>query len=583
MNQETKQCQNCKKDFIIEPDDFVFYEKMKVPPPTFCPECRMIRRLMIRNEHTLYRRKCDAPEHDEELISIYSSDKKCVVYDQKFWWSDKWDPLQFGAEYDFKAPFFLQFRKLWENVPLLTVSNSNAVNSEYCNVADQSKDSYMASGSFKIEKTLYSNRVYTIKDSMDLYACFRDELCYEDVYCYDSYRLFFSKLCRNCIDSWFLYDCRSCSHCFGCANLRNRQYCIWNEQYSREEYFSKIKEFDITNAKNISLFKEQFKKVYLRAIHKYATIFKSVNVTGDAVENAKNCKVCFDVTEGAEDCKFIHWGGIQMNDVYDAGPGNGDTAELMYESVDSGLHGSNIAFTNVVYGSRNVRYALFCHDCVDIFGCISLKNKRNCILNKQYSKEEYDALVPKIKKHMEEMPYVDVKGRVYKYGEFFPFELAPFAYNESIARDYFPITKSEAAAKGYPWHDQDEKHYNITLQSLQIPDTISAAGDDILSQIIGCEHAAKCDHQCTSAFKLVKEELDFYRRMNLPIPKLCPNCRHYERLAQRNPMRLWHRQCMCDKNHPHHNGKCPNEFETSYAPDRPEIIYCEQCYNAEVA
>ena len=583
MNQETKQCQNCKKDFVIEPDDFAFYEKMKVPAPTFCPDCRMVRRLMIRNEHTLYKRKCAAPGHNEDVISIYSPDKKCVAYDQKFWWGDKWDPSEFGLEYDFNMPFFLQFRKLWEIVPLSAVSNSNAVNSDYCNVADQSKDSYMVSGCFKIEKTLYSNRVYETKDSADLYACFRDELCYEDVYCNDSYRLFFSKQCLNCMDSWFLYDCRSCSHCFGCTNLRNKQYCIWNKQYSKEEYFSKIKDFGLTSAKNISLLKEQFDELYLKAIHKYARILKSVNSTGDQLENVKNCKMCFDLTEGAEDCKYSHWGGIQTSDSYDSGPGIGGSAELMYEAVDTGINSSNIAFTNVVYGSRNVQYSLFCHDCVDVFGCISLRNKKNCILNKQYSEDEYKALLPKIKKQMDDMPYVDAKGRVYKYGEFFPFELAPFAYNESIARDYFPITKAQAIERGYPWHDQEERKYNITLQSGQIPDTISTVENDILNQVIGCDHAGKCDHQCTTAFKLTREELDFYRRMNLPVPKLCPSCRHYERLAQRNPMKLWHRQCMCDKNHAHHSGRCPNEFETSYAPDRPEIVYCEQCYNAEVA
>ena len=32
MNSETKTCQNCKQSFIIEPEDFEFYEKMKVPP-----------------------------------------------------------------------------------------------------------------------------------------------------------------------------------------------------------------------------------------------------------------------------------------------------------------------------------------------------------------------------------------------------------------------------------------------------------------------------------------------------------------------------------------------------------------------
>jgi hypothetical protein len=116
-----------------------------------------------------------------------------------------------------------------------------------------------------------------------------------------------------------------------------------------------------------------------------------------------------------------------------------------------------------------------------------------------------------------------------------------------------------------------------------VPDTISAVKDNILEEVIGCEHKANCDHQCTSAFKLIKDEIDFYRRMSLPIPKLCPNCRHYERLAQRKPLKLWHRQCMCDKLNHGHADKCLNEFETPYAPDRPEIIYCEQCYNAEVA
>jgi hypothetical protein len=86
--------------------------------------------------------------------------------------------------------------------------------------------------------------------------------------------------------------------------------------------------------------------------------------------------------------------------------------------------------------------------------------------------------------------------------------------------------------------------------------------------------------------------------MNVPLPRLCPNCRHYQRLKQRNPLKLWHRKCMCQGKygtnnlqlttynntvtHFHGDQPCPNEFETSYAPDRKEIVYCEQCYNAEV-
>ena len=107
MNQETKHtstssvqaCQNCKQNFVIEPEDFAFYEKIKVPAPTFCPECRMVRRMLWRNERALYKRKCDATGKD--IISIYSQDKPLKVYDQKYWWSDNWDPMEYGRDYDF--------------------------------------------------------------------------------------------------------------------------------------------------------------------------------------------------------------------------------------------------------------------------------------------------------------------------------------------------------------------------------------------------------------------------------------------------------------------------------------------------
>jgi hypothetical protein len=81
MEAQTKNCQNCKNNFIVDIDDFLFYEKIKVPAPTFCPECRLQRRMLWRNERTLYRRKCDAPNHEEFIVSIYPPDKKFPVYD----------------------------------------------------------------------------------------------------------------------------------------------------------------------------------------------------------------------------------------------------------------------------------------------------------------------------------------------------------------------------------------------------------------------------------------------------------------------------------------------------------------------
>src|ERR1700687_3598884 len=106
MNAETKTCQNCKASFMIEPDDFAFYEKIKVPSPTWCPDCRMLRRLLWRNERILYKRQCKAPGHSEGLISIFPEDTSHPVYDQEYWWSDDWDASTYGREYDFSKPFF---------------------------------------------------------------------------------------------------------------------------------------------------------------------------------------------------------------------------------------------------------------------------------------------------------------------------------------------------------------------------------------------------------------------------------------------------------------------------------------------
>ena len=201
---------------------------------------------------------------------------------------------------------------------------------------------------------------------------------------------------------------------------------------------------------------------------------------------------------------------------------------------------------------------------------------------------------------MNDIPYVDSKGRVYKYGEFFPPELSPFAYNETIAQEYFPLTREEIISKGYKWKEPEQRNYEITIKPENLPDDINGVNDSILKEVIECQHNQKCNQQCTQAFRVIPDEFSFYKRMNLALPRLCPNCRHYERLNQKNPMKLWHGKCQCDgktsqtsnieprtayantTSHFHGAEPCPNEFETSYAPDRPEIVYCEQCYNAEV-
>lgn len=576
MTSETKQCQNCKNSFVIESEDFAFYEKIKVPAPTFCPECRNQRRLSWRNERSLYKRK-DAMT-GEEIISVFSPDKPFVVYGHKNWWSDKWDPINYGRDYDFNKSFFQQFRDLLERVPALALTNINPSNSEYCSYADGNKDCYLLFAAGFNERTCYSTRIGFCKDSLDLQGSARNELCYDNVNCSDSYNLYFSQNCKNCTESYFLYNCRSCDNCVGCTNLVSKSHHIFNQPYTKEEYEKKIKELEIDTRKGLERIREEFNKILSQAIRKYANIVNSPGSTGDNIVNSKNCRMCFDVLgEGEDNAYLFH--SYNLKDNHDGIGMFKD--ELTYEGVDANFNARLLSCVTI-YHSNDIAYSINCHNSHDLFGCIGLRNKSFCVFNKQYSEQEYRELVVRIIEQMNSLPYTDKKGRVYQYGEFFPVELSPFAYNETIAQEYFPLTKEEATKNGYLWKEDENKSYKVTKRPEELPEKISDISEAIINEVIGCAHAGDCNDKCTVAFKIIPQELQLYKKMNIPLPIMCPNCRHYQRLKKRNPMKLWHRQCMCDKQHPQHSGQCPNEFETSYAPDRPEIVYCEQCYNAEV-
>ncbi len=578
MSSESRICQNCKSGFQIEPEDFGFYEKIKVPAPTFCPACLFQRKLAWRNTHALYKRKDSVVGKD--VISIYHPDVEMNVVDQKYWWSDEWDPFDYGNEYDFSKPFFSQWKNIMRRIPFQALSNSKAVNSEYANVAEESYDSYLISAAWKNERTMYSDSISENKDCLDLCVVHKSEFCYEDVYCSDSNRLFYSEKTTSSIDSYFLYDCKGCVNCFMSSNLRNKSYCFENVQYSKEEYAEKIKQYDLGSFDTIQKLKIQFNDLKNKAIHKYANIINSHNVTGDNITGATDSRHVFDVSGNVKDTKYLFWSANYIFECYHCIAIG--LLESSFESSDCGVGGARCHFSNVVYSSNDVEYSFNCYNSHDLFGCIGLRNKSYCILNKQYTKEEYFELLPKVKQHMMEMPYFDKVGRVYTYGEFFPIELSPFAYNETVANDFYPLTKKEAEEKGFGWREKEEKNYKVTTTASDLSDTIQDIADSITQETIECQHQGKCNDRCSTAFKILPNELIFYKRFNIPLPRLCYGCRHAERFKKRAPLYLWQRACMCDISTHDHSGVCQNQFETAYSPDRPEIIYCESCYQKEV-
>ncbi|MEK7219247.1 MAG: hypothetical protein AAB687_01065 [Patescibacteria group bacterium] len=566
---EKRICQNCHGEFIIEPEDFNFYEKIKVPPPTFCPECRFQRRLLFRNNRVFYRRECDLCQ--KSMLSVYSKDKPFTVYCCECWLSDKWDPLDYGQGYDPSKSFFEQFGELQRRVPRANLYQTNFINSEYCNYGRDFRECYLLFGGSSNERIYFANQVLNSHDSFDISFSEKVEFSYENFECKHANKLFFSHHSFDCVESYYLIDCRNCMNCFGCVGLVNKQYYIFNQPYTKEEYEKFIVSNDTGSFENHKKKLAKLQELNLTMPHRYARIYKSVNSDGDDLFEARNTHNSFSSLL-TEDSKYLFYCKNGVKDCYDTSF-QGFNSELLYE-IAHGFGGSNGAFGIRNFNNQDSRYNEECHDCVNLFGCEGLRKKQYCILNKQYSKEEYENVKNKIIKDMME------RG---EYGEFFPIKLSPFAYNETIAQEYFPLTKEESLSKNYEWKDDENRNYKIDIKTENIPDKIQEINENILNKVIACEHEGGCKEQCTEAFKIVPEELKFYKRMNLSLPRLCPNCRHFQRIRQRNPLKLWHRTCMCEKeNHFQGAGKCEVEFETSYAPERPEIIYCEKCYQQEI-
>lgn len=583
MNSETKthsqgsvsnNCQNCKTDFKIEPDDFVFYEKIKVPPPTFCPECRMQRRLAWRNSMSLFNRKCDLCE--KSVVSLYAPDSGITVYCNKCWWSDNWDPKDYALDYDFTKPFFTQYKELIQKIPHIAMVNDDgiaSVNCEYTNDWWFAKNCYMCFSGWKIENVMYSFFITAGKDLMDCIGVQADsQWMYECVNSARSFNLKYSELSSHSMDSSFLYDCRNCEHCFMSVGLRNKKYCFKNQEYTKEKYEKIISEYKLDTHTGVERAKKEFQEFVLSYPHKYSFIYMSTpESTGDVLLRCKNTKESF-FAKGNENCKFCDFASF-AKDSYDLTM-SGELSECYEGAIVD--HSSKNFFGLFSVKSNDIYYTQHCHSSKYLFGCSQLRSSKYCILNKQYTKEEYEEMIPKIIEHMNTMPYVDKKGNIYKYGEYYPIELSVFGYNETVAPEQFPFTKEQAVKNEFKWQDNLQcTKGKQTLELKNIPDSILEVDDSIAREILSC---AECDRN----YKIVPNELIFYKKMNIPIPHRCFYCRHQARLKQRNPFKLWHRQCMCEKENHQHEGKCEIEFETSYAPDRPEIVYCEKCYQQEV-
>jgi len=578
-------CQNCKINFQIEPEDFKFYEKIKVPPPTFCPPCRAQRRMAFRNERKLFRVK-DALT-GKEIFSTYPAESGRKIITREVWLGDTWDAMDQGQEYDFPRPFFEQQQELEKKVFMYNFNVIRMINSPYAFNATALKNSYLVVNSSYSEDCMYGNAIDRCKDCVDNSHINESERCYECFWLRKCYQCYFTIMSADCRNMWFSRDCLGCNDCFGCANLRKKSYCIFNKQYTKEEYEKEIAEMRLDTLPGLEEARKTARAFWRTQITRHQQGVRNLNSTGSYVTDCRNVNDSYLVRE-SENMRYCQYMQVPGNkDNYDSANW-GENVELCYEVIECGDSSYNNKFCrNCWPACRENEYCVHLFSSSNCFGCVGLKKKQYCILNKQYTKEEYEKLIPKIRKHMDEMPYFDSKGLVYKYGEFFPLEFSPFGYNNTLAIQHFPMTTDEVKTKGYSWLEIERGEYKITKKATELSESITDVGDQILEEVIECEN-------CKNSYRILENELIFLKREALPIPRLCSECRHERRIKDRLSLKLYERICLCNgpsdktntyKNtvtHDHKDLSCSEIFKTGYSPDCPEIVYCEQCYQKEV-
>lgn len=562
---ETRNCQNCKRDFDIKSEDLDFYTKFEVPKPTFCPECRFVRRLVFRNERKMF--KATDAITGKEIFSLFPNESDRKVVTQEEWFSDTWDAMDYGKEYDFSKPFFTQLFELDREVPIYALNETAMVRSGYCGNASYLKDCYLIFNSNRAETSMYGNAVDRSKDCVDCSNVGECERCYESFWLANCYQCYFCIMCVESRNMWFSRDCLGCSDCFGCTNLRNQSYCIFNEKYSKEDYHAQLEKMNLNTREGIASARNKSRAFWDTQPHKFHQGIRNQNSSGAYVSECNNAVDCYLIRQ-SENLKYCQYMVVPGNkDCMDASIW-GENTELCYETSVCGDKAYNLKFSWDCWPNvRDSEYSIHLKSCANCFGCVGLRNKQYCILNKQYSKEEYEELVPKIKKHMDEMPYIDAQGLVYKYGEFFPIELSMFGYNNTPAQEQFPITKEEAVARNYPWIEVAKGNYAITKNAEEIPTNIASVDESIIKEVLGCS-------LCGGAYRIQVNEFSFLKKENLPLPNMCPECRHKRRISDRLRPVLYHH--VCD------NG-CGNEFDTVYPPETKNPIFCDTCYQNLVA
>ena len=126
----------------------------------------------------------------------------------------------------FLKPDFIERKQLW-------LRQENCENSYWNNLFNCKNAVFLWTWS-ELDNVKYSSVELSADNSYDTFTWWHS--CIYTItwaYSYCSWFLVFSIRMRN---SRYCINCFDCSNCFGCVWLKNKEYCIYNKQYTEKEY-----------------------------------------------------------------------------------------------------------------------------------------------------------------------------------------------------------------------------------------------------------------------------------------------------------------------------------------------------------
>ncbi|MFN8389142.1 MAG: hypothetical protein U0136_02490 [Bdellovibrionota bacterium] len=526
-----KTCQLTGKVFQISQHELDALKAFALPMPTLCPEERFRRALSFRPSKHFFLRECDAT--GASIFSVFTPAAPFPVYSVEYWQSAEWDPFSFGQPFDFKRLFVEQLLELWRKVPRPAAVFSNTTTSRVVHNVHDSVSCFLVFDSVRSEGCLYSDDLANCTECIDSHRLTECELCYETVVSSHCRELRFCEHCHGCSDSWFLSNCRDCTNCLFCVNLTGKQFHIFNQPVSEEQYRTTLSELGLAARPLLELARNRFADFIGTVQTPHVMMEDSAEVSGNYLLRSSQCVACFE----CEDCaQVFHGHNLRMaQNCFECVLCEGIEESAQSIGIVGGRHVLNsIDCRNV----ENIAYSTFCEDSADLFGCIALKNQQYCIFNRQFSKDDYAKLRDQIVRHMKDRNV---------WAAALSTNLSGHAYNYSAAGENMPLTKIPAKMMGFNWDDSDR-----ALRPSDLLGDAEHEPEELYSDVP--EHSEDVDlgklgstvYICSMSskpFQLLPEEMALYRRLGLPPPAHCFEQRHLERLSRLTPHALSSRNC----------------------------------------